>query len=323
MKSKLIGIIAALALLSVPCHGAFGQKPEMIRFMPVWTAQAQFAGFYVAQEKGFYNDAGLDVVMEHLSSNSSKTAMDHLVDGDIDICTSQLIKGLITRSTGKKIVNVLQISQNSALMCVSHKPINSLQDMDGMKIGRWKSGFGELADIFCRDHDLDNIQWVYFLHGVNLFVSKAIDATLCYSFSEYLDLLFASGPIPKERMYRFADLGYNYPEDALFVTEKYYSRHKDAVDRFVKATRKGWDYAREHPDEALEIVMKVTGENNVKTNRTFQKLMLEEILRLQVNPETGEPDYAHVSKDLYNAMLSDLMDGGFISTPVLYNDILK
>ena len=320
---KLIASMAAVLLLAAQFTSLSAQELKKVRFMPVWTAQAQFAGFYMAQEKGFYREAGLDVTIEHLSANAKITAMDYLIAGNVDICTSQLIKGIMTRAKGHDVVDVLQTSQNSALMCVSHEPINTLQDFDGMKIGRWKSGFGELADIFCRDHNLNNVQWVYFLHGVNLFVSKAIDATLCYSFSEYLDLLFASGRIPKDRVYRFSDLGYNYPEDAIFVTGKYYRNNRETVDKFKEASKKGWIYAAQHPDEALEVVMKVAKDNNIMTNVTLQQMMLEEILRLQVNPDSHEADFSHISNDLYNAMIDDLVNGGFIDKPVLYNDIIK
>ena len=323
MKRILIIIFSAAALFALTAAQTSAQDELVkVRFMPGWTAQSQFIGYYVAREKGFYQDAGLDVSIIHLPANAKLTAIDYLTAGDVDICMTQLLLGLITKGHGSDILAVLQTSQNSGLMCVSHEPIKTLQDLDGMKIGRWISASSEPADFFCMDNGL-NVHWVYFLHGINLYVSHAIDATLCYSYSEYLELLFAEGTIPPDRVNRFSKLGYNYPEDAVFVKRDYYNSHREVVESFKDASKKGWEYAKTHPDEALDIVMKVTKDLNIMTNRTFQKMMMDEVFNLQINPETGVADYAPVSVDIFNAMIDDLLKTGYISEPILYQDIIK
>lgn len=311
-------VITAILLFAA----ALAQAQEKVTFMPQWTAQTQFAGYYVAFVKGYYADAGLDVTIQHVTSSSSKSAIEHVLDGTVDICTGQLIQGIIYRDRGHDLVNVLQTSQNCSLMCVSNKPFNSINDMNGMRIARWKSGYGETADLFCKEYGFD-IEWIYFANGINLFVSKAIDATLCYSYSEYIDILFAQGRIPPENVLEFGKLGFNYPEDAIMTTGSYYTRHKDTVDKFKQASIRGWNYAREHPEETVDIVMEFVRQNNIKTNRLHQKLMLEEVLKNQINAGTGRMDFRHMSKEMFQNLNDEMVGIGFISKNVNYSDFLK
>lgn len=321
MISKFMTKSAAailMVLMALPCYG---QEKRTVRFMPAWIPQAQFAGYYMALEKGFYDEVNLDVKIVNIPSNSPKTSLDYLADKAVDICCSQFINGMICKDKGYKICCVLQTSQNSGLLCVTHKPIQAITDLNGMKVGRWKSGYGELADLFCMDQGFSDVRWVYFLHGVNLFVSKAVDATLCYSYSEYLDLLFAKGSIPEDHIFRFSKMGYNYPEDGLFVKNSFNRKHRGRVDDFIKATVKGWEYARNHREETIDVVMSYAAAANVKTNRVLQAMMLDEVLRLQENPATGIADFAPIDRDIFNALNDDLLRSGIIKEAIIYEDI--
>ena len=151
-----------------------------------------------------------------------------------------------------------------------------------------------------------------------------LDATLCFSYSEYLNLKMAIGDIPEENCVRMKDL--NIPrvvEDGLYVSETYYKDNKDTVDKFVRAAKKGWDYTREHVDEAVDITMRWCNNLNVPTNRVFQKMMLEEYLDLQVNDSTGKADYAQISEESFNVLMQVLMDTGLIVNKVEYKDMIR
>ena len=295
---------------------------QKLTFMPNWTPQAQFAGFYVAKEKGFYADQGLDLTVKHINGGSSRSVIDYLVGGEADICSFHLISSMIEKGRGKDIVNVLQLSQNSSLMLVSHTPLNSFQDLNGMKISRWKTGYYEVAEIFCHDYKL-NVKWIQFLTSMNLFLSGAVDATLCLSYNEYLNLLFSMGQIPEEQTLRFSEIGYNFPEDGVYTTREFYENNRAAVEKFNAATKQGWEYARDHRDEALDIVMKYVKENKVATNRIYQGFMLDEILNLQVNKESRKVDYEKVDETMFNILNDSLfsMQPGY--TPFTYKEFIK
>jgi NitT/TauT family transport system substrate-binding protein len=229
---------------------------------------------------------------------------------------------MIARDEGVKIVNVLQTSQVNGLMCASHFPIDSAASLEGKRIGRWKTGFSEVCEVFCYRNGLQ-VEWIPYIQGINLYVSGAVDAMLCYSYSEYLQLLLATGGIPQDHLIRFRDFGLDFPEDGLYVTERYYKNHRDLVNRFVRASRRGWDYAREHREEALDICMRFIQEFNVATSRTLQRMMLDEVLNLQVNPATGTADFAPVSRDVFQSLNKSLIETGHMSKQLEYGEMIR
>lgn len=295
---------------------------QKLTFMPQWTPQAQFAGFYMAQEMGFYAQEGLDVEIRHIKANSTESILTQLVSGKVQIAGQQLLQSIIARSDGQKILNVMQITQKSGLWCVSHTPVSKPEDLQGMKIGRWKSGYSEFCDMLETYNNL-HINWVPFINGINLYVYGAVDATLCYSFSEYIALQLAIGDIPDNQVLKFSDFGYECPEDGLYVTEEYYAQNKDAVDKFVRASKKGWEYARTHKKQTLEVVMRICSENHIVTNRAMQERMLDNYISLQTNPATGKIDFAPVTLPVYNDVTKALLETGYIVNKPEYKEVIR
>ena len=270
MKNLILSIIGFLLL---PCI----VHAQRIVFTPQWTPQSQFAGYYVAQEKGFYKEAGVEVDFQHPSVSYS--ALNRLMEGSSDMITTQLTQAMIAIDRGIPMAHVLQTSQKNGLVLLGRSDsICTIEDLRKKKVGVWKAGFGELAYIMDAELRL-GIKWIPFLEGTNLFISGAIDATLAMSYNEYLQIR-VSGHEDKIPI-RLSDIGYDYPEDGLYVSLDFYRRYPEKVKAFVEASRKGWEWTHEHPEEALDIVMKWAEKEQVHTNRIFQRWMLEEILRLQ------------------------------------------
>lgn len=279
---KYMFLVVSLCLLP------FCLQAQRVVFTPQWTPQSQFAGYYVAMEKGFYTEAGIEVDIQHPSASYS--AFNRLLDGSSDIITQQLVQAMVEINRGMPLVNVLQTSQQNALMIMSRvDSIRTLEDLKGKKVGVWKTGgFGELAYMMDTDKDL-GIQWITFLQGTNLYISGAVDATLGMSYNEYLQIK-VSGHENKPTI-RFTDTEYNYPEDGVYVTVDYHRKYPDRVKAFVDASRRGWEYAHRHPEEALDIVMRWAEKEKVHTNRIHQQWMLEEILRLQCAEGETAPSF--------------------------------
>ena len=286
------------SLLTIACFAAVGQ--ERFVFTPQWTAQAQFAGYYVAQEMGFYKDAGIEVDIVHPSATQS--AMGSVRRGESQATTLQVCQAMEIMDDGIPLVNILQTSMNNALVIVSRRGKDPLTQK-GARVGIWSIGFGQLAVCMSKKDHLD-YEWIRFASNTNLFVAGAIDATLAMSYNEYYQLLQTGLPITEENVYRFCDHGYNVQEDGVYMTREYYEKHKDQAKKFAEASRRGWEWAAEHPNETLEIVMKYVKQNHIATNRTLQKLMLDEVLRLQVDRESGKrefrlrPDMVKLASDL-------------------------
>ena len=260
---------------------------QRIVFTPQWTPQSQFAGYYVAQEKGFYKEAGVEVDFQHPSASYS--AANRLFEGSSDMITQQLVQAMIAIDRGMPMVHILQTSQLNSLVLVSKSDsIRTIDDLKGKKVGVWKSGFGDLAYIMDSEKDLD-IQWIPYLESVNLFLSGAIDATLAMSYNEFLKIRVAGHE--DKPVIRFSETEYDYPEDGLYVSTDFYQRYPDKVKAFAEASRKGWEWAHEHPEETLDIVMKWAEREKVHTNRIHQQWMLEQILEIQCKDGEKKPSF--------------------------------
>ncbi len=262
-------------------------SPEGIVFTPQWTAQAQFAGYYVAMEKGFFREAGVKVKIEHPSA--TRPAISSLKENECQATTLQLCQALEVVESGTPLVNILQTSMNNAMVIVSARGKDPLTQK-GAKVGIWSVGFGQLAICMSKKDHL-NYQWVRFAQNINLFLSGALDATLAMSYNEYYQLIQAGLEINDKNVYRFCDHGYNVQEDGVYMTRDYYMAHQEQAKKFAQACKKGWEWAAQHPDETLDIVMKYVDHDHIATNRVIQRLMLNEILRLQVDRESKKREF--------------------------------
>ena len=295
---------------------AFSRAQERMVFTPQWTAQAQFAGYYVAQEMGFYREAGIEVEIVHPSATLS--AINRISRNESQATTLQLCQAMEIIDSGIELVNILQTSMNNAMVIVSRRDLDPLSQK-GARVGIWSVGFGQLAICMSLKDRLD-YEWIRFATNVNLFIKGAIDATLAMSYNEYYQLVQAGFEVTERNVYRFCDHGYNVQEDGVYMTRAYYEKHREQAQKFAEASRKGWEWAVEHPAETLDIVMKYVQENHIATNRTLQKLMLEEVLRLQVDRESGEREF-RLRPDMVK-LASDLMvDCMMLSNPVTYEQL--
>ena len=290
---------------------------ETIVFTPQWTAQAQFAGYYVAEAKGFYRQAGVNVRIEHPSS--TQPAMSRLRNNLCQATTLQLCQAMEIVDGGIPLVNILQTSMNNAMVIVSARGKDPLTQK-GAKVGIWSVGFGQLA-ICMSIKDHLNYEWIRFAQNVNLFISGALDATLAMSYNEYYQLVQAGMEMTNKNVYRFCDHGYNVQEDGVYMTRDYYESHKDQARRFANASKKGWEWAAAHPEEALDIVMQYVDRDHIATNRVMQRLMLKEVLRLQVDRESKKREF-RLRPDMVKQASHLMLDCQMLGRDVTYEELM-
>lgn len=285
-------------------------------FTPQWTPQSQFAGYYAALELGFFQAEGLEVEIIHPSP--SYPALNRLYEGSSDIISLQLVQALSQIDQGYPLVNILQTSARNSLMIVPrHDDIRQPADLKDKKVGIWKAGFGEVA-MMANTDSAWNVRWIPFIHNINLYVSGAIDATLAMSYNEYLQIR-ASGVNPKH-VFRLSDMGYDIPEDGLYVSRERFQANRKAFEAFARASKKGWEWVAEHREEALEIVMKQVKLHHVSTNRPHQKWMLDEILKLQTPRTGGKAPFSLTPRQVDEAS-GLLMRHRRLSRPIMYDEL--
>lgn len=303
-------------LTVITCISAKAQQDKLI-FTPQWTAQAQFAGYYVAQEMGFYYKAGIDVEIVHPSVTQS--AINRIRNNESQATTLQLAQAMEIINDGIPLVNILQTSMNNAMVIVSSRGMNPLKQY-GAKVGIWNAGFGQVAIGMSIKENL-NYRWIPFATNVNLFVSGAIDATLAMSYNEYYQLVQTGIELSDENVYRFRDHGYNIQEDGVYVTKEFYEKNKDLAERFAAASRQGWEWAIQNPEETLEIVMMYVQKEHIATNRVLQKLMLNEVLSLLKDRESGQYEF-RLRPDMVKQASDLMLENGMLDREVTYEELI-
>ncbi|MBR4811268.1 MAG: ABC transporter substrate-binding protein [Bacteroidaceae bacterium] len=293
------------------------QAQDRLIFTPQWTAQAQFAGYYVAQEMGFFYKAGIEVDIVHPSVTQS--AISRIQNNESQATTLQLTQAMEIINDGIPLVNILQTSMNNAMVIVSRRNMNPLEQY-GAKVGIWNAGFGQVAICMAIKENL-NYHWIPFANSVNLFISGAIDATLGMSYNEYYQLAQTGIELNDKNVYRFRDHGYNIQEDGVYMTREFYEKNKDLAERFAEACRQGWEWAAQNPEETLDIVMDYVEREHISTNRIHQKLMLDEVLSLLKDRESGQREY-RLRPDMVKQASDLMLENGMLEMPVTYEDLI-
>ena len=286
-------------------------------FTPQWTPQAQFAGYYVAQELGLYHEVGLDVKIEHPTATYS--AMERIRNSESNATTLQLVQALEIIDNGIPMVNTLQTSMNNALALVSRNNTDPLSER-GAKVGVWSAGFDQIPICMNIKEGL-GYNWVRIASNINPFLAGAVDIICVMTYNEYFQLMQAGVEMTDENTFRFKNSGYNIQEDGVYMKRDFYLQHQKEAEAFAQASRKGWEWAKDHQEEALEIVMQYVIKENIATNRVMQRLMLKEIINLQLDSETGEQSFT-LKRDMVESAVTMLHENGLIQHEIDYVELI-
>ncbi|MGZ0711810.1 ABC transporter substrate-binding protein (plasmid) [Coraliomargarita sp. W4R53] len=236
-----------------------------------WLPQAQFAGYYAAQELGYFEEEGFDSV-EIIPSGGDIVPQDALIAGDVDFAVAWVPKVLGTiEATGVELTNIAQIFERSGTLQVSWADdgITSVTDFEGKRIGSW--GFGNEWEIFAAmaDAGLDStgVSITTQDFSMNALLDGDVDAAQAMTYNELAQVLETIDPDTGE-LYTMDDLDIvSYEDtagamlqDALWAdTERLANdpAYADAAERFLKAVVKGWVYARDNTEDVAELVWDV------------------------------------------------------------------
>ncbi|MFA6795593.1 MAG: ABC transporter substrate-binding protein, partial [Proteiniphilum sp.] len=278
---RCIALLMGLAFLLFGWNNCLAQNERLV-FTPHWIPQAQFAGYYVAQDQGFYQEEGLDVDIQHSTANIA--SLDLLKQGKADVVSTFMLDAIGQRASGVPLVNIGQLSQHSALLMVTKKKsgIDSPQKLHNKKLGIWSSGFEDVPLAFMQEHGI-RMDLVRILQTVNLFLVDGVDALLVMYYNEY-DQINNCGIDENElNTFFFSDYNLDIPEDGLYCLEDSLNSKGDAYAGFLKATLKGWEYANQHREYAIDLVIGEMNKAHLPNNRVHQRWMLEKVLEM-MNP---------------------------------------
>jgi NitT/TauT family transport system substrate-binding protein len=308
---KRLTLAAGLALAATP---ALAQDEVTLQLK--WVTQAQFAGYYVALEKGFYEEENLDVTILPGGPDIAPTQV--IAGGGADVVVEWMPAALAAREKGLPLVNIAQPFKDSGMMltCWGDVGIEGPSDLADRTLGVWFFGneFPFLSwmsqlGLGTEGRGEGSVEVLKQGFNVDPLLQRQADCISTMTYNEYWQVIDA-GVDPSELVtFKYEDQGVATLEDGLYVLEENLDdpAFVDKMERFVRASMKGWKYAEENPVEAADIVLEYD-ETGAQTEQ-HQRRMMEEVAKLTAGSE-GALDPAD-----YERTVQTLLAGG--SDPVI------
>lgn len=320
MPSRIRTVIAALAVILAvlgesPAQAGLLKKASLI---PQWEPQAQFAGYYVAKAKGFYEKRGVD--MDILRGGPSSPPSKLLAEGKAQFGTMFLASAVMERSKGLELVNLAQVMRGSTFLLVARKSsaITRPGDFNGKRVSLWGKEFSLQAEEFFKKAGVQ-VERLPQGFTVDLFLRGGVDAVSAMYYNEY-HVLLNSGLDPEDlTLFPLRDYGLDYPEDGIYCLDSTFKADPELCSAVADASLEGWRYAFEHPEEALDIVMVHVEAARLPTNRMHQKWMLER-LREATLPTAGRQGPGPLLAGEFEAVAQALAKAGLLHKPVSFEE---
>lgn len=316
-----IAIIITLSLIL--CSGIHAQEKELkhASFIPQWVPQAQFAGYYMAKQKGIYKKYGISLTI--IPGGPERQSADYLKKGMADFGTLWVSMGLPLKDEGVNIVNIAQMMQRSALMLIAKKSsgIKSPSDMNGKKVGLWGSVWDIQPKAFFKKYNLD-VNMIRQSYSVNLFLRDGVHVASAMWYNELHTIINSGIDLEELSTFFFYDHGLNFPEDGIYTSKELLERDPELCKAFVRASIEGWKYSFAHPDQALDLVMKNLEEAHIPATRVHQKWMLDRMKDLMEPADSNIRMGTLLEKD-YNRVAQGLLEAGLIKKIPSFSDFYR
>ena len=259
MKKLMVSVLAgAMSLAAFQALAA-----DKVTLQLKWVTQAQFAGYYVAKDKGYYEEENLDVEIKPGGPDIAPPQV--LAGGGADVIIDWMPSALATREKGVPVVNIAQPFKSSGMMltCRKETGITKPEDFKGKTLGVWF--FGNEYPFLSWMSTLgiptqggaDGVTVLKQGFNVDPLIQKQADCISTMTYNEYWQVIDA-GIKPEDLVtFKYEDQGVATLEDGIYVLEDKLKdpAFVDKMVRFVRASMKGWKYAEENPDEAAMIVL--------------------------------------------------------------------
>jgi NitT/TauT family transport system substrate-binding protein len=277
---------AALAGAALLLSAGAAEAADELTLQLKWVTQAQFAGYYVALEKGYYDEVDLDVTI--LPGGPDIAPPQVIAGGGADVILEWMPAALASREKGVPLVNIAQIFERSGMMltCLKETGITGPEDFRGRTLGVWFYGneypflswMSQLG--IPTEGGADGVTVLKQGFNVDPLLQKQADCISTMTYNEYWQVIDA-GLLPEDLVvFKYEDQGVATLEDGIYVLEQSLEDPAmvDKLARFVEASIKGWEFAAANPDEAADIVLEYD-ETGAQTEK-HQRRMMGEINKL-------------------------------------------
>ncbi len=312
-------------------------------FQSKWFPQAQFVGYFVAQDKGFYAEEGLDVTI--LDGGSVNPTV-QVASGNCDFGTDWIANMLVQREQGLTVTQIAQMYQTAGyrMVALADSGIESFADLAGRRVGVWAFGneFAAAAVFAKADllSDLDptvtdpDVEAVVYAFDPALVFPDEVDVASAMTYNELDQIIGLGYGLDVLNVLDPADIGADMLEDMIFVNNDVLASEdfkgsglsgREIAERFVRASIRGWEYAAENQPEATAIVIANCGDTCAGSGTTqgpeiHQTWQTAEAVKL-VMP-TPDTEVGSINRDDWERSVATMVEVGLLSSPVAYEDVV-
>ena len=301
---KLIKKINTIILfLLVVSTFSFSKELKKITLHLSWFDQFQFAGYYMAKEKGFYKEVGLDV--EIIPFNFDVDIPKEVSEGKFDFAVGRETL-ILERAKDRNIVALYALFQATPLILVSTKEsgINSVNDFSNKRVMTTIDDSSEVslkAMIISNKVKIDNIKFLKHTHNIDDLINKNTDVISAY---------ISKSPYELQKRgieYNVFDpkkFGFDMYSDMLYTSENLINNDLNTVLLFKKASLKGWEYAYSNINETVDVIIDKYNNQNLKKNELIYEAKELRKLSYFNTSVLGEIKKDKIQRihDLYNLM---------------------
>jgi NitT/TauT family transport system substrate-binding protein len=284
MKKMVVTMMAGA--MSLASFGAWAADAVTLQLK--WVTQAQFAGYYVAKDKGFYTEEGLDVTIKPGGPDIAPEQV--IAGGGADVIVDWMGGALAARDKGVNLVNIAQPFKKAGmeLVCPKDGPVKTEADFKGHTLGVWF--FGNEYPFYAWMNKLgipteggaDGVNVLKQSFDVQPLIQKQADCISVMTYNEYWQLIDAGYKADDLIVFNYTAMGVDLLEDGLYVMQDKLAdpAFEDKMVRFVRASMKGWKYASENAKEAADIIIENGGQDP-----NHQERMMGEVAKLIDNAD--------------------------------------
>ena len=339
MKRSALSVLSLLVFLPV----GMAQELIPVNFQSKWFPQAQFAGYFVAQDKGFYAEEGLEVTVLDGGNVNPTVAV---ASGNADFGTDWVANILTQRDQGLEVVILAQVYQTSGyrLVALGNSGIEEIADLAGRRVGVWgfgnefaaeavfsAAGFTSNLDPTVTDPDIDAVVYAF---DPSLVFPNEVDVASAMTFNELDQIIGLGYELNTLNVLDPASIGADLLEDSIFATPQTLATEdfkgsglsgREVAERFLRATIRGWEYAIENQEEAVQIVLAHCGDTCAGSgsrqspliHQTWQMAEVAKLVRPAPDTQVGA-----LNQEAFERSVALLVDVGLIENAYTWEQVV-